>query len=67
MNIKSELCEYHKIEKKIKPDLPIGLSSEIESVNVVREGVCMYNEEYYQRTNCNGQRAICAYPEKWEK
>jgi len=57
MNTNSELCEYHRIEKKIVPE---------HSINVVSQAVCAYNEEYYQRTNCNGQRAMCAYPEKWK-
>jgi len=58
MKTKSELCKYHKIGNKIKFD---------NSIDVDSQGECTYNEEYYQRTNCNGQRAKCAYPEKWEK
>ena len=49
-------CEYFRIDLNICPE-----------GKVKRDPVCTYSDEYYQKTNCEGNRENCAYPEKWEK
>ena len=49
-------CEYFRIENKVNAEGHVTSKSE-----------CTYSDEYYQKTNCEGNREKCAYPEKWEK
>jgi hypothetical protein len=49
-------CEYFRIENGVDAD---GHNSS--------RPMCTYSEEYHQKTNCEGNREKCAYPEKWEK
>ena len=49
-------CEHFRIENKITAD-----------GHIIRESICAYSEEYHQKTNCEGNREKCSYPEKWGK
>jgi len=56
IEIEKPNCEYFRINLNICPE-----------GKVKRDPVCTYSDEYHPKTDCEGKRGNCAYPEKWEK